>query len=166
MIGFIAPYTFIQFGNTGSYTAIAIVRTLRFTVAHALGFSVFPCIVATVSLSVQITREVFFAQRNSFLPLFCNWQFRRLDAVQLLCSQADIPVTWRAETRLFTSRLQFYTLVLYFCSHYSVPSSGSGLLYHLGTDHTKTHPVLLTRRVRRAVAYQQTSYCSARFLLG
>jgi hypothetical protein len=45
----------------------------------------------TVSLSLQITHEVFFSQPNSFLfPLFCNCQFRRLNAIQLLRSQALI----------------------------------------------------------------------------
>jgi hypothetical protein len=35
----------------------------------------------------------------SFLPLFCNFQFRRLDWVQFLYSQAHIPAGWRLETR-------------------------------------------------------------------
>jgi hypothetical protein len=38
-----------------------------------------------------------------FLPLFWNCQFRRLDLVQFLCSQAHILAGWRLETRLFTS---------------------------------------------------------------
>jgi hypothetical protein len=38
-----------------------------------------------------------------FLPLFCSCQFRRLDSLQFLCSQDDIPAGWRPETRLFTS---------------------------------------------------------------
>jgi hypothetical protein len=36
------------------------------------------------------------------LPLFCNCQFRRLDSIQFLSSQAHIPAGWRLETRLFT----------------------------------------------------------------
>jgi hypothetical protein len=41
--GFIAPYTctFTQLRNTGNYSAITILHALQFTVAHALGFSVF-----------------------------------------------------------------------------------------------------------------------------
>jgi hypothetical protein len=35
-----------------------------------------------------------------FLRLFCNCQFRRLDSIQFLCSQAHIPAGWRLETRL------------------------------------------------------------------
>jgi hypothetical protein len=41
MIVYIAPYTFTQFRTTGQDSAIAIVYTSQFTVAHALGFSVF-----------------------------------------------------------------------------------------------------------------------------
>jgi hypothetical protein len=40
IIEFIAPYTFTQFGFTGNYSAVAILHTLQFTVAHALRFSV------------------------------------------------------------------------------------------------------------------------------
>jgi hypothetical protein len=36
----------------------------------------------------------------SFLPLFCNCQFRILDWIQFLCSQAHIPAGWRLGTRL------------------------------------------------------------------
>jgi hypothetical protein len=32
-----------------------------------------------------------------FLPLFCNCQFRRLDSIQFLCSQAHVPAGWRLE---------------------------------------------------------------------
>jgi hypothetical protein len=35
-----------------------------------------------------------------FLPLFWNCQFRRLDSIQFLCSQAHIPAGWRLETQL------------------------------------------------------------------
>jgi hypothetical protein len=36
MIGFIAPYIFTQLVATGYYSAIAILHTFQFTVAHAL----------------------------------------------------------------------------------------------------------------------------------
>jgi hypothetical protein len=35
-----------------------------------------------------------------FLPLFCNCQFRRLDSIQFLCSQAHTLAGWRFESRL------------------------------------------------------------------
>jgi hypothetical protein len=41
MFGFIALSTFTQLGTTGNYSAIAILHTFQFTVAHTLGFSVF-----------------------------------------------------------------------------------------------------------------------------
>jgi hypothetical protein len=64
---------FTQPGTTGNYSAIADLHTSRFTVTHALGFSVFTSrVLATdliVSLSLQITDEVFFSQPNSFLAI-------------------------------------------------------------------------------------------------
>jgi hypothetical protein len=55
------------------YSAIAILPTLQFTGAHALGFSVSTSrILATdlsVSLSLQITHEVCFSQPSSFLAI-------------------------------------------------------------------------------------------------
>jgi hypothetical protein len=51
MIGFIAPYTFAQFGTTGHYSAIAFLHTLQFTVAHALGFSAFTSRILATDLS-------------------------------------------------------------------------------------------------------------------
>jgi hypothetical protein len=53
-----------------------------------------------------------FHNPNPFLPLFCSCQFRRLDAIQFLCSQAHILAGWRLETRLFTSRLLLLYLVV------------------------------------------------------
>jgi hypothetical protein len=44
-----------------------------------------------------------------FLPLFCNCQFRRLDSVQFLCSQAHILAGSRLETRIFSAELFFIT---------------------------------------------------------
>jgi hypothetical protein len=38
MTGFIAPYTFIQFGTTDNYSTNAILHTFQFTFPHALGF--------------------------------------------------------------------------------------------------------------------------------
>jgi hypothetical protein len=60
-------------------------HTLQFTITRALGFSVFTSRILatdfiTVSLSLHITHEVFFAH---FLPLFCNCQ---LNSIPLLPS--------------------------------------------------------------------------------
>jgi hypothetical protein len=82
--------------------------TSQFTAAHALRFSVFNSRILATDLSTshchfKSHNEVFFSQSNSFLSLFCNCQFRRLDAIQFLCSQAHILIGWRLETRLFTS---------------------------------------------------------------
>jgi hypothetical protein len=77
-IGFIAPYTFTQFGTTGSNSAIDILHSFHFTVEYAQGFSVltgrilatdFHTVVIPVSLSLQITREVFLLPSNSFLTI-------------------------------------------------------------------------------------------------
>jgi hypothetical protein len=35
-----------------------------------------------------------------FLPLICNYQFRRLDSIQFLCTQAHILAGWGFETQL------------------------------------------------------------------
>jgi hypothetical protein len=59
-------------------------------------------------VSLQITHEVFFSQPNSFLPLFCNCQCRRLDSIQFLCSQAHILAGWRLETQLISSESESY----------------------------------------------------------
>jgi hypothetical protein len=71
MIGFIAQYH----SHSSGLQVIQSYRYsthFRFTVPHALGFSVFTSrILATdlSSLSLQITYEVFFAQSNSFLAI-------------------------------------------------------------------------------------------------
>jgi hypothetical protein len=51
MMGFIDTYTFTQFGTTGNYSAIVILHTFQFTVAHALGFSVFTSRILATDLS-------------------------------------------------------------------------------------------------------------------
>jgi hypothetical protein len=65
-------YTVI--GATGNYSAIAILHTSKFPVAHTLGFSVYTSRILatdfiTVSLSLQITHEVFFAPPNYSLAI-------------------------------------------------------------------------------------------------
>jgi hypothetical protein len=50
MIGFIAPYTFIQLGPTSNTDLSLIYKILQFTVAHALGFSLFISRILTTDL--------------------------------------------------------------------------------------------------------------------
>jgi hypothetical protein len=90
MIGFIDTL-YSALGITRSYRAIADLHTLQFTVTHALGFSVFTSLILatdfiTVSLSLQITHEVFSqpnsaiansedsTQFNSSAPKLITWQ--------------------------------------------------------------------------------------------
>jgi hypothetical protein len=47
-----------------------------------------------------------------FLPLFYNCQFRRLDLIQFLRSQAHILAGWRPETRPWSILLNNYLLPL------------------------------------------------------
>jgi hypothetical protein len=68
----LTPYIFNS--KLEAITALSLIYTLQFTVRHALGFSVFTSRILatdfmTVSLSLQITHEVFFAQLNSFLTI-------------------------------------------------------------------------------------------------
>jgi hypothetical protein len=47
-----------------------------------------------------------------FLPLLCNFQFRRLESIEFLCSQAQIQAGWCLETRLdydFSNEIFFIT---------------------------------------------------------
>jgi hypothetical protein len=119
----------------------------------------------TVSLSFQITHEVFFSQSNSFLaitlqppipttrlnsiPLLpsshpgrlasrnsTRLDSTRLDSIQFLCCQAHILAGWRLETRLDSTTASFGTL----------PYN------HFARITWKTQPVLLGRRVYSAVA--------------
>jgi hypothetical protein len=111
MIGFMTPYTFTPRDN-GQYSAIAILHTSQFTLTHTLEFSVFTSRILATDLSQSHCdftshMESFLNSLIPFLPLFCNWQIRRLDSIQFLCSQAHIPADWRLETRLFA--LDYYS---------------------------------------------------------
>jgi hypothetical protein len=90
------------------YSAIADLRTLQFTVTHALGFSVFTSRIQATDLlkshcNFKSFMQSYFHRLIPFLPLFCNWQFRRLDSIQFLCFQAHILAGWGLEARPFTS---------------------------------------------------------------
>jgi hypothetical protein len=105
MIGFIdALYT--PLGTTGNYSSCADLHTLKFTVTHALGFSVFTSRILatdfiTVSLSLQITHEVFFSQSTSLLTI-SSQSSSTADSLSSIssCFQAHVPAGWRLETQL------------------------------------------------------------------
>jgi hypothetical protein len=112
MIGFTVPYTFTTW-DYRQYSDIAIPHTFYFPVTHThththtLRFSVFTSRILATDISQS--RRNFKSHLKSyfhilipFLPLFCNYQFRRLDSLQFLCSQAHIPAGWCLETRLST----------------------------------------------------------------
>jgi hypothetical protein len=95
--------------TTGFGLDVSIYRwSTHFTVhrcTRTLEFSVFTSRILTTDLSQSYCRvkshmKASFHRLIHFLPLFCNWQFRRLDSIQFLSSQAHIPAGWRLETRL------------------------------------------------------------------
>jgi hypothetical protein len=107
MIGYIDTL-YTTLGTADNYCAIADLHTLQFTVTHTLRFSVFTSRFLAMDLSqshchFRSHMESSFHRLISFLSLFCNCQFRRLDSIQFLCSQAHILVVWRPEIQLFTS---------------------------------------------------------------
>jgi hypothetical protein len=131
-IGFIDTLN-IQLWTTGNYRATADLHTLPFTITHALGFSVFTSRILatdiTVTLSFQITHEVFFARSNSFLAI-ANSE----DSTQFNSSVSKlIPAGWRLEIRL--------TLL-----------NRTLLYYHFARTTQKTQPLLLGRCIYSAVA--------------
>jgi hypothetical protein len=97
MVGFIVSYTFTQFGTTGKYSAIAILHTFQFTVAHALGFSFFTSRILETDLSQ------------------CHYHFKShvksschslIPFLPFLLRHLRLPIP---KTRLEYSRLLFYT---------------------------------------------------------
>jgi hypothetical protein len=97
MIVFVGPYTVhSQLGTTCNYSAIADLRTVQFTVTHALWFSVFTSILAT---DLQQSHCHFKSHIKSsshslvpFLPLFCSCQLSSVPS-----SQAHLPAGWSLE---------------------------------------------------------------------
>jgi hypothetical protein len=92
------------------YSAIADLHTLQFTVTHALRFSVFTRRFLATDLqqshcNFKSHMKSSFYRLTPFLTSFCNCQFRRLDSIQFLCSQAHIPAGWRLETGLHSTQL-------------------------------------------------------------
>jgi hypothetical protein len=104
------------------YSAIADLHTLRFTVTHALGFSVFTGrILATdfirVSLSFHITHEVFFAQ-PSFLAIILQMpvQKTRINSIssapKLISRQAAVS---KLDSGQFYAAIISFGTLLYNC---------------------------------------------------
>jgi hypothetical protein len=95
------------------YYAIAILHTLRFTTAHALGFSDFTSrTLATdlsVSLTLQFTREVFFSQPNSFLAIILQLPIPKTQ----LNSNPLFPSSYPGRLASRNSTLHYSTTVLY-----------------------------------------------------
>jgi hypothetical protein len=113
-------------------------HTLQFTVTQALGFSVLNNRILATGLQSHCNLKLYmksFHRLISILPLFCNCQFRRLDSIQFLCSQAHIPVGWRLETQLNSTLLNWTFLYNDFA-----PTT------------QKTQPLLLRRCVYSAAA--------------
>jgi hypothetical protein len=77
-----------------------------------------------------------------FLPLFCSCQFRRIDSVPLLCSQAHILAGWSLETRL---TLLNWTFI---CNHFARATR-------------KTRPLYCWEGVFAASLYSNGSYSIA-----
>jgi hypothetical protein len=91
----------------GEYSVISDLHTLQFTVTQALGFSLFTSRILTTDLLQSHCRfkshmKSSFHSLIPFLPLFCSCQFRKLDSIQFLCSQAHILAACHLETRLST----------------------------------------------------------------
>jgi hypothetical protein len=73
------------------YSALAILHTSQFTVAHALGFSVFTSRILATDISqshcnFKSHAKCSFHSLIPFLPLFCSCQFRRLVLTTVLYS--------------------------------------------------------------------------------
>jgi hypothetical protein len=132
MIAFIAPYTFIT-QDYRQYSAVADLHLLQFTITHALGFS--------VSLSLQIIHDVFFAQPNSFLAVILQLPIMMTQ----LSSSPLLPSSYlgrlASQTQLFISDYCSWSHLLT-VSFYN-PSAWIT---------QKTQPLLLRRRVYWSVA--------------
>jgi hypothetical protein len=106
MIGFIAPYTFTQFGTTGNYSAIAILHIYLFTVAHALGFSVFTSRFLATDLSQSHCK---------FKPhVKSSWQSNSFLAIS---SQSPWTTISRTRPKSLPATV-LYSIILCFCFYF------------------------------------------------
>jgi hypothetical protein len=108
--------------NYRQCSAIADLHTLQFTVTH----SVFTSRILATDLSqshcnFKLHMKSYCHCLIPFLPLFCNCQFRSLDSILFLCSQAHIPAGWRLETWLFSTAV-LYSIASSDCVLY-IPSA-------------------------------------------
>jgi hypothetical protein len=104
-----------QLGTTGNHSATAISHTSQFTVTHALGFSVFTSRILatdfiTVSLSLQITHEVFFALPNSFLAIILQLSTQFISPLPSSCPGR---LASRNSIRLGLLRMNFFITTLH-----------------------------------------------------
>jgi hypothetical protein len=140
MIGYIAPYTFTQFGTTGN-TALSLFYTLsRSPFPHALVFSVLTSRILATDLSQS--HCTFKSHMKSschslinFLPLFCSCQFNSMPS--------SYPGRLASRNSTLHFRLLFYTWSRLLNVSLHNPSARTT---------QKTQPILLRRRVYWSVA--------------
>jgi hypothetical protein len=142
MIGFINTLYIHTTQDYRQYSAITDLHTLQFTVTHALGFSAYTSRILAVEIQqshchFKSHMKSSFDSLIPFLPLFCSCQFRRLDSIQFLCSQAHIPAGWHPRTRLFISDYCSLLGHVFWLCPFITPRHGPH----------KRQPVLLTRHV-------------------
>jgi hypothetical protein len=122
---------FTQLGTTGNYSTVAILHTFQFTVAHALGFSVF-----TSQILVTVIK-----------PPHCNFYSHIKSSLHFLChfsagvkfnSSAPNPISWQAGAPQLDYTLLSWTLLY---NHFT-----------LTTLKTQPFSFLEGRRVYSAVA--------------
>jgi hypothetical protein len=112
MIGFIDTL-YTTLGTRGNYNAISGLHTSRFTVTHALGFSVFTSRILSTDLlqyhcNFKSHTKSSFHSLIPFLPLFCNCQ---LSSVPLLPSSYPAWLASRNSTQFFSTEIFFITIL-------------------------------------------------------
>jgi hypothetical protein len=128
MIRFIILHTLTQFGTTGSYRPITVLRTFRSAVTQTLGFSVFTSRILATDLSQSHWHF------NSHIKSSCHRVIPFLGPILRLPVlnaqvhfQPHIPTRWRLEARPFTSDSTALQLLLP-CLYSSRAEQSSNLL--------------------------------------